>query len=101
MCDFPFYKEYKEAPGKVTCSRSPNQEVAEPALELGSRSKHCNGPKSEEVKESGGLHAASVPAQRGGALHPTSAEGKSPSFLPAVGSPALEQSCGADRPVLR
>lgn len=101
MSDFPFHKEHKEAPGKVTCSRSLNQELAEPTLELGSHSKHCNGPKSEEVKGSGGLHAASDPAQRGGALHPTSAEGKSPSSLPSVGCPALEQSCRADRPVLR
>lgn len=72
----------------MTCSRSPNQEVAQPTFESRSPSKGISSPKSEGVKRSGA--AAWVPAQRGGALHSTSAEGESPSFLPSVGSPTQQ-----------
>lgn len=67
----------------MTCSRSPNQEVAEPTVEPGSHSKGLSGPKSEEAQGSRRLQPS-----RGAVLRPTSAEGESPSCLPSMGSPA-------------
>lgn len=73
----------------MTCSRSPNQEAAGPTVEFGSRSKDRSSPKSEGVKGWGAT--ARALAQRGEALHPTSAEGESPSFRPSVGSPTQQR----------
>lgn len=47
----------------MTCSRSPNQEVTEPTVKLGSASNVYHGLKSEEVYGIGGLQPQFLPKE--------------------------------------
>lgn len=98
MYDFLF-NEYKEAPGKVTCSRSPKQEVAAPTVELGSHSNAFMVLSLRKLRDQEGCNLSSCPKR--GTSTPHLYRREIPLLLPSVGSPALQQSCRADRPVLR
>ena len=67
----PLTDECKEACGKVTSSRSPNQEVAEPRTQVS-----LQMPVKGSERGKGAV--ASFMAQSRGTLHPTSAQWESP-----------------------